>query len=309
MTHHPHHHGHHHDDGHGHDAGDTRLTAALALTAGFMLVEVFAGLWTGSLALIADAGHMLTDAASLALAVIAARASRRKADALRTYGYGRARVLAAFVNGIALFAIAAWIVIEAAQRVAQPIPVLAGPMLAVAAAGFGVNVVAFLILRGAASDINTRGAVAHVLSDLLGSVAAIAAAAIILATGWTPADPLLSVAVALLIVRTGWQVTRESAHRLLEGAPAGFEAEGLQRSLIASVPLVRAVHHVHAWTVGADDAYITLHVEVDESVKPDPVIEAVRAHLHERHGFHHVTVQVEHARCAAQSHDDPGHRH
>jgi cobalt-zinc-cadmium efflux system protein len=306
---------HSHDHPHPHDAGagDTRLTAALALTAGFMVVEVIAGLWTGSLALIADAGHMLTDAASLALALVAARTARRKADALRTYGYGRARVLAAFVNGIALFAIAAWIVIEAAQRLAQPAPVLAGPMLAVATAGLGVNVVAWLVLRGGA-DINTRGALAHVLSDLLGSAAAIAAAAIILATGWTRADPLLSVAVALLIVRTGWQVARESSHALLEGAPAGFEAEAVQRSLVESVPMVRAVHHLHAWTVGADDAYITLHVEVDESVKPDPVIEAVRAHLVDRHGFHHVTVQVEHVCCDAQSHEarlhDPaGHRH
>ena len=207
-----------------------------------------------------------------------------------------------------LFAIAAWIVMEAVQRIAQPAPILAGPMLAVAAAGLGVNVMAYFILRSGA-DINTRGALAHVVSDLLGSVAAIAAATIILATGWTPADPLLSIAVALLIVRTGWQVTRESSHALLEGAPAGFEAGAVQRSLVDSVPLVRAVHHVHAWTVGADDAYITLHVEVDESVKPDPVIEAVRAHLASRHGFHHVTVQVEHVRCAAESHDDGGHRH
>lgn len=296
----------HHNHAHGHDhapgAGDSRLTAALALTAGFMLVEVAAGVWTGSLALIADAGHMLTDAASLALALVAARASRREADALRTYGYGRARVLAAFVNGLALFAIAAWIVIEAASRLAQPAPVLAGPMLVVAAAGLGVNVAAFLILRGGA-DINTRGAVAHVVSDLLGSLAAIVAAGVILATDWTPADPLLSVVVAALIARTGWHITRESSHALLEGAPAGFEAEAVQRSLVAAVPMVRAVHHVHAWTVGADDAYITLHVEVDESVKPDPVIAAVRTHLADRHGFHHVTVQVEHACCAAESHE------
>ncbi len=306
---------HRHDPPHhpGAGAGDARLTAALVLTAAFMGVEVIAGVWTGSLALIADAGHMLTDAASLALALFAARASRRKADALRTYGYGRARVLAAFVNGIALFAIAAWIVIEAAQRLAQPAPVMAGPMLAVAAAGLVVNVIAWLILRGGA-DINTRGAVAHVLSDLLGSAAAMLAAGVILTTGWTPADPLLSVAVTLLIVRTGWQVTRESSHALLEGAPAGFTAEAVQRSLVEAVPMVRAVHHVHAWTVGADDAYITLHVEVDESVKPDPVIEAVRAHLMDRHGFHHVTVQVEHVCCDAQSHEtrsheSHGHRH
>jgi cobalt-zinc-cadmium efflux system protein len=304
-----------HDHDHRRDAGagDARLTLALVLTAGFMGVEVVAGVWTGSLALIADAGHMLTDAASLALALVAARTSRRKADALRTYGYGRARVLAAFVNGIALFAIAVWIVIEAVQRLAEPAPVLAGPMLAVAAAGLGVNVIAWLILRGGA-DLNTRGALAHVLSDLLGSLAAIVAAGVILATGWTSADPLLSIVVAALIARTGWGVTRESVHFLLEGAPAGFDEAGVARALVESVPAVRAVHHVHAWTVGADDAYITLHVEVDEGIRPDPVIGAVRAHLVDRHGFHHVTVQVEHACCDAQSHEapvheSPAHRH
>jgi cobalt-zinc-cadmium efflux system protein len=304
-----------HDHDHRRDAGagDARLTLALVLTAGFMGVEVVAGVWTGSLALIADAGHMLTDAASLALALVAARTSRRKADALRTYGYGRARVLAAFVNGNALFAIAVWIVIEAVQRLAEPAPVLAGPMLAVAAAGLGVNVIAWLILRGGA-DLNTRGALAHVLSDLLGSLAAIVAAGVILATGWTSADPLLSIVVAALIARTGWGVTRESVHFLLEGAPAGFDEAGVARALVESVPAVRAVHHVHAWTVGADDAYITLHVEVDEGIRPDPVIEAVRAQLVDRHGFHHVTVQVEHACCDAQSHEapvheSPAHRH
>jgi cobalt-zinc-cadmium efflux system protein len=306
MTHdHDHHHGglrHEHGSG----AGDGRLIAALSLTAGFMAVEVIAGLWTGSLALIADAGHMLTDSASLALALYAARASRRKADRLRTYGYGRARELAAFVNGLALLAIAAWIVIEAAQRLTAPAPVLAGPMLAVAAAGLVVNILAYRILQGGA-DINTRGAMAHVLGDLLGSVAAMAAAGVILLTGWTPADPLLSIAVALLIARTGWQVARESSHALLEGAPAGFDDEAVRRSLVDSIPEVRAVHHIHAWTVGADDAYITLHVEVDESARPDPVIEAVRGHLAERHGFHHVTVQVEHACCAAESHEIPDH--
>lgn len=229
-------------------ASDTRLKWALGLTAGFMGLEVFAGLWSGSLALLADAGHMLTDAGSLALALYAAKASRRSPDLRRTYGYGRARVLAAFVNGLSLLLIAAWIAIEAVQRLREPIPILAGPMLGVALAGLAVNVVAYLILRGG-SDLNSRGALAHVVGDLLGSVAAIGAAVVILTTGWIPADPLLSVAVAVLIVRTGWRITRESAHALLEGSPMGYDVDLVRESLLRTIPGLVDVHHVHAWTV------------------------------------------------------------
>ena len=207
----------HSDHDHDHATG-ARLRWALVLTSVFMVLEVAAGFWSGSLALLADAGHMLTDSAALGLALFAVVVSRRPPDARRTYGYGRMRVLAAFINGLALLVIAAWIVIEAVRRLDSPVEILAGPMLAVAFAGFVVNVIVYLTLRGG-TDLNTRGAMAHVLGDLLGSVAAIAAAAIILATGWTRADPLLSIVVAALIVRTGWHVTRESGHALLEGSP------------------------------------------------------------------------------------------
>ncbi len=293
-----HSHGGHH---HGGDVHDGRLAWALGLTTGFMVIEVLAGLWSGSLALIADAGHMLTDSASLALALFAAITSRRVADELRTFGYGRARVLAAFVNGMLLLLISAWIVIEAAQRLRDPVPILAGPMLAVAIAGLLVNVIGYLILRGGA-DINTRGALAHVLSDLLGSVAAITAAGVILLTGWTPADPLLSVIVAALIVRTGWRVVRESGHALLEGSPPGFDAERLRESLLQTLPDVLDVHHIHAWTVDADEAYLTLHVQVAESLAPDAAIAAVQRHLAEHFQFRHTTVQVEHRHCPAPDH-------
>lgn len=290
-----------HDHQHGHDqhaahAGDTRLKWALALTAGFMGVEVFAGWWSGSLALIADAGHMLTDAASLGLALYAAAASRRVADDRRTYGYGRARVLAAFVNGLSLLLIAAWIAVEAAQRLHSPVQVLAWPMLAVGCAGLAVNVAAYLILRGG-GDLNTRGAVAHVVGDLLGSVAAIAAAIVILTTGWTPADPLLSVAVAALIVRTGWRISRESAHVLLEGSPEGFDAERLTQSLVKNVAGVFDAHHIHAWSVAADSAFITLHVHAAETQLPDSIAAAVKGHLVKYFGYRHVTVQVEYKNC------------
>lgn len=264
-------------------------------------LQVVAGLWSGSLALLADAGHMLTDAGSLALALYAAKASRRRPDDRRTYGYGRARVLAAFVNGLSLLLIAAWIAIEAAQRLSEPVPILAGPMLAVAVAGLVVNILAYLVLRGG-SDLNSRGALAHVVGDLLGSIAAIAAAGIILATGWTPADPLLSVAVAVLIVRTGWSITRESAHALLEGSPVGYEAGNVRTSLLAAVPGLVDVHHVHAWTVAADVVYFTLHVRVMEGLPADVVIAGVEKHLETEFGVRHVTVQVEYSPCAALEH-------
>ena len=289
-------------DGHDHaGAPDSRLRWSLALTTTFMAVEVLAGLWSGSLALLADAGHMLTDSAALALALFAVIVSRRPADERRTYGYGRMRVLAAFINGLGLLVIAAWIVIEAAQRLRSPVTILAGPMLAVAAAGLVVNVVVYLILRGG-TDINTRGALAHVLGDLLSSVAAIAAAGIILAIGWTPADPLLSIVVAALIARTGWHVTRESGHALLEGTPPDFDAAKVERSLLDAIPELQSVHHVHAWTVSADDSYVTLHVCAADSLGPDSAVARVQLHLAEHFGYRHVTVQVEYGACLDQAH-------
>ena len=292
--------GDHHEHDHS-TAPDTRLRWSLALTTTFMAVEVVAGLWSGSLALLADAGHMLTDSAALALALFAVVVSRRPADERRTYGYGRMRVLAAFINGLGLLVIAAWIVFEAAQRLRTPITILAAPMLAVAATGLAVNLVVYLILRGG-TDINTRGALAHVLGDLLGSVAAIVAAGIILATGWTPADPLLSIVVAALIARTGWHVTRESGHALLEGTPPDFDAAKVERSLLDAIPEIQSVHHLHAWTVGADDSYVTLHVCAVESLGPDSAVARVQTHLAERFGYHHVTVQVEYGACLDQAH-------
>jgi cobalt-zinc-cadmium efflux system protein len=290
------------DHDHNHDrATGARLRWALALTTTFMAIEVVAGLWSGSLALLADAGHMLTDSAALALALFAVVVSRRPADERRTYGYGRMRVLAAFVNGLGLLVIAAWIVVEAASRLRSPVTILAGPMLAVAVAGFVVNVIVYLVLRRG-TDINTRGALAHVLGDLLGSVAAILAAAVILATGWTAADPLLSIVVAVLIVRTGWHVTREAGHALLEGTPPDFDAAKVERSLLDAIPELQSVHHVHAWTVGADDSYVTLHVCAIDTLGPDSAVARVQTHLADRFGYRHVTVQVEYGACLDVTH-------
>jgi cobalt-zinc-cadmium efflux system protein len=228
--------GAHHGHDHGHEHRNARAVGSAALlTGGFMVVEVVGGLLAGSLALIADAGHMATDFAALSLAWLAFRFARRPADARRTYGFDRLSVLAAFVNGTALFVVAGFIVIEAARRLAEPHAVAGGLMLAVAVAGLAVNLVAFWVLwKGDRENLNLRAALVHVAGDLLGSAGAIAAALVILATGWTPIDPILSVLVALLILRSAAMVVRESAHILLEGTPAGFDAEAVAADLVAT---------------------------------------------------------------------------
>jgi cobalt-zinc-cadmium efflux system protein len=291
--------GHAQEHGHGHDhgagAGEGRLRAALALTAAFMLAEVVAGVWSGSLALLADAGHMLTDAGSLALALYAANAGRRAADPRRTYGYGRARVLAAFVNGLLLLLVAAWIVFEAVGRLREPLHVLAGPMLVVAAVGLAVNVAAYLILRGG-TDLNSRSALAHVIGDLLGSVCAIGAALIILGTGWMPADPLLSVLVALLVARTGWGITRESAHVLLEGTPAGFDAARIEAEL-SGLAGVAGVHHIHVWALADDQPLVTMHAQLTPGAERQAALDTILDRLRVGLGCAHATVQLEEGPC------------
>jgi cobalt-zinc-cadmium efflux system protein len=297
-AHHDHaHHGHAHRAPSGRD-GERRVFWVLLLTAGFMVVEAVGGWLAGSLALIADAGHMLSDTAALALAWAAFRVARRPHDGKRSYGYHRLQILAAFVNGLLLFGITAWIVVEAVGRLRVPVPVLAGPMLAVAVAGLAVNVVAFLVLRaGDRRNLNVRAALLHVAGDLLGSLGAIGAALVILATGWTPIDPILSILVSLLILRSAWDVTRRASHVLMEGAPEGFDDAALKRDLRERVPGVLDVHHVHAWMLTSDRPMVTLHVRLAPATDPAAALAAIKLRLKERFGFAHSTVQIEAAEC------------
>ncbi len=313
--HHTHSHGHAHGHGHGHGHGhahahgganEQRTFWAAVLTGGFMMAEVAGGLIAGSLALLADAGHMLTDFASLGLAWFAFRLSRRPADWKRTYGFDRFQVLIAFVNGVTLAVLSLWIVVEAVQRLREPVEVLGGTMAVVAAAGLLVNIAAFALLHGAdRENLNIRGASLHVLGDLLGSVAALAAAGIIMATGWMAADPLLSMLVALIILRGAWGLVRESAHILLESAPRGLDVEAIGPDLIEQVPEVCGVHHVHAWAITAERTMITLHARTEGAGAPDAVVAAIKARLHERFGLDHVTVELETESCA----DEAVHAH
>lgn len=303
---HAHTHGHGHDHpGHSHapevsQDNERRIFIAMLLTGGFMAAEIIGGILSGSLALIADAGHMATDTAALALAWFAFRLSRRPADPSRSYGFHRGEVLAAFVNGIAMIALAVWIVVEAVQRLHSPIEILGGLMLWIAVGGLAVNLLAFWLLRsGSSENLNVRGAAVHVAGDLLGSVAAIAAAGVILLTGWTPIDPLLSVAVALLVLRSAWFITRQSAHILMEGAPQHLQAADIKSDLIAHIDGLEDVHHVHVWSLTQERPLVTLHARVCSDANPDELLQAVNRRLMDRFHVDHATIQIEKGACTS----------
>lgn len=289
-------HSHHN---HAHGGGGWRIGIAALLTGVFMVAEAIGGLVSGSLALIADAGHMLVDFAGLALAWFATHLARRPADARRTYGFGRFEILVAFGNGLVLFMIAALIAAEAARRLADPVPVLAGPMLWIAAAGLAVNLVAFGVLHGGdRENINMRGALLHVMGDLLGSVGAIVASVVILWTGWTPVDPILSVVVAAIILGGAWRLVRDSGHILLEAAPTAVPIAAIAPALMAAVPAVEDVHHVHAWSITERRRMVTLHARIRPGADGPEAVRRIKAELTRAFRVEHATVEVETGPCA-----------
>jgi cobalt-zinc-cadmium efflux system protein len=304
---HKHDHAGHRHKGHAHaaaphDNNERRMGLAALITGLFMFAEVAGGIAAGSLALLADAGHMLTDFASLSLAWFGFRLSRRPADWRRTYGFDRFQVLVAFANGLALFVIAAWIVYEAVERLMTTPQVSGGIMVAVAALGLLVNVAAYFLLQGAdRENLNVRGAFIHVLGDLLGSVAALIAGGVILMTGWTPIDPLLSILVAAIIVRSGWQVVADSGHILLEGAPSELDTRSIGPDLVSHVKGVESVHHVHVWSITQSRRMVTLHAEVKDGVDQGRIVKDIKARLIERFGLDHATVEIECGECADET--------
>lgn len=280
------------------DSSTRRLGLAALITGMFMVAEAVGGYLAGSLALLADAGHMLTDTAALAMAFGASRLAGRPADRRRSYGYERVRVLAALVNSLALLALVLWLAIEAVQRVMDPQPVHARLMLAIALLGAAVNVgVALLLREGRDKDLNLGAAYLHVLSDLGASVAAALAAVVILATGWTRADPLLSLVIAALIARVAIGLLRRSSHILLEGAPEGLEPDKLARELTAAVREAEDVHHVHAWSLDSREVLVTLHASIGPGQDPDEALAAIKRVLDTRWGITHSTIQIERGVC------------
>jgi cobalt-zinc-cadmium efflux system protein len=292
---------HSHSHSHGQNASERRLWWSLSVLAVFTAFEAVGGFWSHSIALLAEAAHMLADCGSLVLAVLAIRVSRRPASPDRTYGHRRYQPLAAYTNGLLLLAITVGVIVEAAKRLMSVPEVDGGVMMGVAFAGGVANFVAFLILSGGGS-LNERGARAHVLSDLLGSVAAIIGAGIILSFHWYPADPLLSLAVSLLILRSGWGLTRDSAQVLLEGAPRGFDTAAVEREL-AGLPNVRSVHHIHAWSLTGEAPIVTLHADCDDGADRQVILESVTGTLRRRFGVEHVTVQLEYGECVDADQD------
>jgi cobalt-zinc-cadmium efflux system protein len=297
-------HDHNHDHGHAHDhahgASDkSRVLVAACLTGGFMIAEAVGGLVTGSLALIADAGHMLSDSVSLVLAWYAFHLAGRAATARLTYGFDRIKTLVAHTNGLTVFAVGVWIVYEALRRMMEPAPILGGPMLAIAALGLLVNVAAFYVLHGGDRDsLNMRGAILHVLGDMLGSVAAIAAAVAILLTGWYPIDPILSALVAMLLFRGAWRLVKESGHVLLEGVPAGLDRDVLARDIENNVRGVVSVHHMHVWSLDGSRNMATLHARIRDDADAHAAIRDIKLRLARLHRIEHVTVEPEHNLCA-----------
>ncbi|MEO1014904.1 MAG: cation diffusion facilitator family transporter [Pseudomonadota bacterium] len=268
--------------------------AAFFVIVVFMVVEVIGGVISGSLALLADAVHMMTDAVALGFAASAQWFASRPADARCHFGYGRVQVLAAFVNGILLSVLLIWIVFEAMNRFLTPQEVAWRPMLAIAVLGLIANAVAFRILHASsAGNINVRGALLHVVSDFVGSVAAVLAALSIAAFGAYWVDPLLSIAVAALIAQSAARLLAETGHILLEGAPRNIDVTKLKRSLEALSPDIEDVHNVHVWQVKPGEARLTLHARISEGVGAQPILERVKMALAEDFGISDSTVQIE----------------
>lgn len=268
------------------------LRVVLGITAAFMVVEFVGGLVANSLALLADAGHMLTDVGALSLALFAAWFSRQPAAPDKTYGYVRIEILAALVNGAVLFVVAGLILWDAAGRFARPEPVEPRILIGVAAGGLLVNVVGARMLHaGHQHSLNVRGAYLHILGDLLGSVGAIAAGTIILLTGWTPADPIISVGIALMILVGAWRLLRESVDVLLEATPRHI-ALGDVTGGIASIAGVESVHDLHVWTLTSGLVAMSGHAVVPDPAQAQEVLEQVQCRMAEL-GIHHVTLQIE----------------
>lgn len=300
---------HEHDDDHehGHDHGScahehglhgarpsvTRaLLIALGLTLALMVAEVIGGLWSNSLALLADAGHMLTDAGALGLSLFVAWMCKQPSRPEKTYGYWRWEILAALINGTTLLLISFWIVWEAIRRFSHPEPVAGGLMLVFAAAGFVVNVIAVYILHGVNGEsLNVRGAYLHVLGDLLASGGTIVAAVLVAYTGWIAADPIASLLSTALIIGSAWRLVREAVDVLLEAAPPHIALEAV-RSRLESIPGVESVHDLHVWTVTSGVVAMSVHAIVRQPEYHQDVLE--RAHdLLQEMGIQHVTVQLE----------------
>jgi len=294
---HDHDHGH---EGHSHGPGAYRgtdrkaLLIAAGLTTTFMVVEAVGGLVTGSLALLADAGHMLSDSFSLFLALGAVMLAARPATSKRTFGYKRAEILAALANGVLLVVVSIWVIVEAINRLGDPVEILGGEMLLIAILGLLINLISARVLYKAAGEsLNVKAALRHVIADVAGSVGVIVAAVIIIATGWEAADAIVSILISILIAASAWSVLRESVDVLLEAAPSGMDTEEIGYAM-AAVPNVKQVHDLHVWQITSGFPTLSAHVLVGAGADCHGARRELEALLEERFEIEHTTLQVDH---------------
>jgi len=295
---HSHSHDHSHGPGHSHSHGKNANKQALKLSffiiTAYMIVEAVGGFITNSLALISDAGHMLSDATALGLSYVAMTFGERKASEFKTFGYKRFEVLAAFLNGLTLIAISLYIFWEAYRRFSQPPEVMSSGMIVIASIGLLVNIIAaFILMKGGRSEnLNIRSAFLHVIGDLLGSVGAIAAALLIMFFGWDLADPIASVAVAILIIVSAYRVTRDSIHILMEGAPTHINVSDV-RDKLGSIPNVIEVHDLHVWAISSDIPSLSCHIVVNDLHNSLTVMKEAKSRLENQFKIKHTTIQID----------------
>jgi len=267
-----------------------------------MVIEAIGGVIAGSLALLADAAHMLTDTASLGLSYAAMRVALKPATTKLSYGHHRWQVLAAFVNGLALVVLAIWILVEAAIRLFSGAQVNGAVVAGIAVLGLIANLGAFAVLSRGESNLNIRGALAHVIGDMMGSGAALIAGVVIVATAWMPIDPLLSAVVAALMIRSGLSVARESAHILLEGTPEGLDAQIVEAKLRSVIPQLDGIHHLHSWSLTDERPMVTLHAMIKQGSDSDQCIKDIAVALERSFNVSHATIQIEYECCDGPAH-------
>lgn len=295
-----HNHNHDHDHSHSghnhrHNANKKALTISFFLIAGFMFVEFIGGYLTNSLALISDAGHMLSDAVALGLSLSALIFGARAATPSKTYGYKRFEILAALLNGIVLVLLAIFIFKEAIERLSAPPHVIGGGMVTISIIGLLINIVVAWILHSKGSteeNLNVRSAFLHVIGDLLGSVGAIVAAILIILFGWYIADPIASMIVSVLVLYSGWNVLKESVNILMEAKPANIDFEEVTR-LLKSIDGVEDIHDLHIWMITSDFTVMTVHLHVRAKSDRDQILEQAKRSILEEYGIKHVTIQIE----------------
>lgn len=287
-------HNHSHSHGHSHTNNKKALLWSFLLIAGYMVVEGIGGFLTNSLALLSDAGHMLSDAAALGLSLFAMKLGEKKATNLKTYGFKRFEIIAAALNGLTLIIISLYIFVEAYHRMANPPEVQSLGMLTISVIGLLVNILAaWMLMRGDKEEnLNVRSAFLHVLGDMLGSVGAIVAALLIYFFGWGLADPIASIFVAILIIISGWRITKESFHILMEGMPEQIKLAEVKEEIM-KIPLVRDVHDIHVWSITSGVFMLSGHISVEGKGTHDHVLRAAQTLLHDRFGIDHSTLQVE----------------